>query len=303
MAKSTFAIMGATGHIGHYLVEELLKKGRKVRAIGRNPHKLQELKANGAEIFSGDLTDIEFLAKAFSGCQAIFSLIPPGLEEDDMEVFRERSAEAIDQAIAKAKITHVINLSSIGANISAPTGPIKELHRHEERLDSLPNLNVLHVRPGFFMENFSMLLPGIKKTGSLAMSIKKDLPLPMVATRDIAHKIAELLIAQKFTGSSVFELAGPREVTMAEAAQILGKAMAKPDMKYVQLSYEQAEKAMIEGGLKHQVAKLLVEMHKAFNEGKIAPTQKLTTEHRGKTTLEEYCKELVLAFRPGKKAA
>jgi uncharacterized protein YbjT (DUF2867 family) len=303
MAKSTLAIMGATGHIGYYLVEELLKKGRKVRAIGRNPHKLQELKAKGAEIHSGDLTDVEFLAKGFHGCQAIFSLIPPGLEEDDMEVFREKSAEAIDRAIVKAKITHVVNLSSIGANVDARTGPIKELHRHEERLDMIPDLNVLHVRPGFFMENLSMFLPVIKKTGSVALSIKKDLPIPMVATRDIALKVAELMSALKFTGSSVFELAGPREVTMTEAAQILGKAMGKPDLKYVQLSYEQAEKAMIEGGMKHQVAKLLVEMHQAFNEGKIAPTQKLTAEHRGKTTLEEFCKELVLSFRPGKKAA
>src|ERR1700722_1961878 len=303
MSKSTFAIMGATGHIGHYLVEELLKKAKKGRAIGRNPNKLQELKAKGAEIHSGDLTDIAFLAKAFHGCQAVFSLIPPGLEEDDMEVFREKCAETIDQAIVKAKITHVINLSSIGAGASASTGPIKELHRHEERLDLIPNLNVLHVRPGFFMENFSMLLPGIKKSGHLALSIKKDLPLPMVATQDIALKIAELLIAMKFTGSSVFEFAGPREMTMAEAAQILGKAMAKPDLKYVQLSYEQAEKAMIEVGMKHHVAKLMVEMHKAFNEGKIAPTQKITADHRGKTTLEQYCKELALTFRPGKKAA
>ena len=33
MSKFTFAIMGATGHIGHALTEELLKKGHKVRAL------------------------------------------------------------------------------------------------------------------------------------------------------------------------------------------------------------------------------------------------------------------------------
>src|SRR5579872_1846943 len=126
MAKFTFAIMGATGHIGYDLTEELLKKGHKVRAIGRDKQKLEELKNKGAEIYSGDFTDVGFLAKAFKGCHALFSFIPPGYKADDMEVFRDKVAEATIQAIAKAKISHIVNLSSIGAQHASGTGPIKE---------------------------------------------------------------------------------------------------------------------------------------------------------------------------------
>src|SRR5580658_4904117 len=103
MTNFTFAVLGATGHIGHYLIEELLKKGHKVRALGRDEHKLQVLKNQGAEIVSGDCTDSAFLAKAFKGCHAIFSFLPPGYEATDMDVFRDNIGEAIAQAIVKAK--------------------------------------------------------------------------------------------------------------------------------------------------------------------------------------------------------
>lgn len=290
MAKSTFAIMGATGHIGHNLTEELLKMGHKVRALGRDPDKLQELKAKGAEIFSGDFTDTAFLAKAFKGCRAVFSFIPPGLNEDDMEVFRDKTGEAIAQAIEKAKISHVLNLSSMGADLRSGTGPIKALHLQEERLNSIPNLNVLHFRASFFMENLFLFLPGLKSSGVLASSLKADLPLHMVATRDIALKVAELLGTLKFTGISVFDFVGPRDVTMAEATAAIGKAIGRPDLRYVELSRPQAEKEMIALGMKHQVAKLMAEVHAAFNERKIKPTQQITDKHRGKTTIEEFSK-------------
>ncbi len=40
------------------------------------------------------------------------------------------------------------------------------------------------------------------------------------------------------------DLLGPRDVSFAEAAKILGAAIGKPDLQYVQFSYEDAEKAM-----------------------------------------------------------
>jgi uncharacterized protein YbjT (DUF2867 family) len=303
MAKFTFAIMGATGHIGHYLTEELLKKGHKVRALGRDAHKLQELKTKGAEILSGDFTDSAFLSKAFKGCRAVFSFIPPGYNADDMEVFRDRTAEATVQALAKTKISHVINLSSIGANLSTATGPIKELHRQEERLNLIPNVNVLHFRPGFFMENLLGYIQSIKSSEIINSALKADLPMPMVATRDIALKIAEFFDALKFTGSSVFEFVGPRDITMAEATKVIGKAIGKSDLKYMQLPYQQAEEEMIASGMKHHIAKLMVEMQRAFNEGKIIHTQQLTAKHRGKTTIEEFAKIFSQIYHSAKKAA
>lgn len=303
MTKSLFAIMGATGHIGHVLTEELVKKGHKVRALCRDRHKLQELKAKGIEIVSGDFTDEHFLSRSFKGCHAVFSFIPPGFDASDFEVFRDKSGDAIAHAVVKEKIPYVLNLSSMGANLSTGTGPIKELHLHEERLNTIPNLNVLHFRPAYFMENLLGYLPSIKSTGHISASIKADLPINMVATRDIALKMAEILDSLAFTKTSVFEFIGPHAVTMAEATKVLGKAIGKPDLKYVHHSYLETEKELIASGMKHQIAKLMVEMQKAFNDGKIVPTQTLTAGHKGKTTIEEFSKTVSHSYRSTKKAA
>ena len=294
MAKKTFAIMGATGNIGHYLVEELLHKGHKVRAIGRSSTKLKELKAKGAEVVSGDIKDSHFLSKAFKGCNAVFCLLPPGYDASDVEVLRDQIGDAVARAVEVAKISHVVNVSSVGADLKTGTGPIKALHRQEERLNAVEKLNVLHLRANFFMENLLMCLKNGKEvTGSL----HADLAIPMVSTHDVAMKAAEFLDSLKFKGSSVFDFGGPKDVTMAEAVRIFGKVLGKANLKYKVVSYDQREKNLIASGMKHQLAKSFMDMEKAFNEKKIVPTQQMTGAHRGKMTLEEFAKSIALKQR------
>jgi uncharacterized protein YbjT (DUF2867 family) len=303
MTKSTFAIMGATGHIGHTLTELLLKKGHKIRALGRDVHKLQELKAKGAEIHAGEFTDAAWLASIFKGCQAVFSFLPPASDSPDMEVFREKSSEAIVQAISEARISHAINLSSIGANLSSGTGPIRELHHHEERLNALSFLHVLHFRPAYFMENLFGSIPTIKSDDVIASCLQADLRIPMVATQDIGVNLVPFFDSLKFTGTNIFEFVGPKELTMKETTKVIGKVIGQPDLKYVQLSYQEAHDEMISFGIKHHIAHRMVEMYKAFNEGKIKPTQKLTEDHKGKTTFEEFSKVFAQVYRTVTKAA
>lgn len=65
------------------------------------------------------------------------------------------SANRVRQSarIAKAGVKRVVNLSGIGAHVSAGAGPIVGLHRQEQRLNAIADLDVLHVRPGYFFEN------------------------------------------------------------------------------------------------------------------------------------------------------
>src|ERR1700686_2149998 len=107
MPQFTLAIMGATGNVGHYLTEELIKKGHKVRALGRDLHKLKGLQTKGAEIHSFDFTDSMLLSKLFSDCDAVFSFIPPGFNEPDVKSYRENVGQAIADAIDNAEVNHV----------------------------------------------------------------------------------------------------------------------------------------------------------------------------------------------------
>lgn len=296
MTKNTIAIVGATGHIGHALAEELLKKGHKVHAVGRDKAKLQKLKEKGAEVFACNFEDPEALTQAFTGCQALFSFIPPGQSIAEYETYQDKVGEAIKQAIIKTKIPYVINLSSIGAQLTSGTGVIKGLQRHEKRLNTIPNLNVLHFRPGYFMENLFLMIPIIKNLGFLSSPLKADLSIPMVATKDIASKIAELFDGLKFRGQTVFEFVGPRAITLTEVATTLGKTIGKPELRYVQATPEEAEKGMLAMGMKPKTIKLMLEMYRAFNEGKIPTTQQITSENKGKTTVQDFAKIFAKAY-------
>ncbi len=47
-------VMGASGHTGKKITEALLKRGKKIRALGRTESKLADLKKSGAEVLTGD---------------------------------------------------------------------------------------------------------------------------------------------------------------------------------------------------------------------------------------------------------
>ena len=299
MPKRTYAVVGATGQIGHVLVEELLKQDHVVRAIGRNKTKLSALEFKGAEVHAISLDNASALAKVFERASAVFSLIPPGYDADDFGAYQDQAGETIAAAIEQAKVTHVVNLSSIGAQLSEGTGPIKGLHRHEKRLNAIPGLNVLHLRPAYFMENQLWSIPTIKQHGINGSPLRGDLPIPMIATCDIGAKAAELLDRLDFQGVSVVELVGPKPVTLNEATAILGRAIGKPDLNYVQFSYTDAEKAMVGMGMKPSIVSLMIEMQRSSNEGRVAPEGKPI---QGTTSFETFAESFAKAYRSSEPA-
>ena len=119
----------------------------------------------------------------------------------------------------------------------------------------------------------------------------------MIATQDIAAKAADFLERLDFKGQTPFEFVGPQELTLIETTQILGRAIGKPDLKYVQLPYEEVEKGMIASGMKPKTVGLMIEMYRAFNEGRCSPIQKLTPEHLGSTTQEQFAAKFAQAFK------
>lgn len=297
MSDRLYAIMGATGHIGQVLATELLKRGNKVRAIDRNEDKLNALKALGAETAFVDFDKADALSSVFIGAKAVYSFIPPGYFANDFGVYQDNVGDAIVDAIKIAKTKYVLNISSIGANLDSKTGPILSYYKQEKRLETLTDVNIVHLRPSYFMENLQWSIPFIKSTGNNGSALRSDLPFPFVATNDIGIKAAEILDKLDFQGHSIFELTGPRELTMQEATSIFGRALGKPDLKYVQLSYEDVRNSMVSEGMFSIMADLMVDMYKAFNSEAIQFTQKITPEHRGPTTIEEFAKVFAKTYQ------
>lgn len=292
-----YVITGATGKTGRLITESLLAKGNRVRAIGRSAERLQPLVDKGAEAFVGSVSDSKAMIEAFQGAKAAYLMTPPNYTAEDPRGYQIEVGKAYADAIQKAGIAYAVNLSSVGAHVPEGAGPISGLHDVEQLLDQLQDLNVVHLRAAFFMENFLSSIPLIKSRNIIGMSIQKDLKIPMIDTGDIAEYASGLLQRLDFSGHSTRELLGAGEYSMEEATRIIGRAIGKEDLSYVQFTYEQAEEAMMAMGISAAVARSLSEMNRAFTEGRVRPQEERNAENTTPTTLEKFAACFAAMYR------
>lgn len=281
-------IMGATGNIGVKLSNILQEKNVKIRAIGRSADRLKAIAERGGEVFVGDATDPVFLTNAFKGAKSVFAMIPPAYTASDFRGYYNQIGANIAQAIHGSSITHVVFLSSLGAHLPDKTGPIKGLHDVERKLDELEGVNIQILRPTFFMENLLSNVELIRNNGFAGGGIRADTKFAMIATQDIAQVATEYLVKRDFTGLSVRELLGERDVSMEEVAGIFGEKIGRPELKYVQFSAEEEKKGLMDYGMSEDFSDQMVELNQAISEGLLAVNVPRTAENTTKTSIEEF---------------
>ncbi len=299
-----YVITGATGHTGNIAARTLLSRGQKVRVLGRSADRLQSLAGAGAEPFAADVTDAKGLAEAFRGAHAVYAMLPPNITSIDVRGYQEQVSDAISSAISKAHVEFVVLLSSIGADKPANTGPVVGLHNFEEKLNRIDGLTAVYLRAGYFMENTLAQVGAIKMLGKSAGPLRPDLKVPMIATEDIGTTVAEILLNPKFKGKQPQELLGQRDLDMREAASIIGKAIAKPALEYVQLPDEQLRPALMQFGMSQNQADLILEMARALNSGHMRALETRSPKNTTPTSFEQFVAEnLMPAFQQQSTAA
>lgn len=299
-----YVVTGATGNTGSVVARHLLDQKKTVRVIGRSKDRLQPLVDLGAEAFVADLSDQAALAKAFSGADAVYAMVPPSLTSQDFRDDQRRVARAIAAALEQAGVKHAVVLSSVGADKKAGTGPVAGLHEFEEILNRIAGLNVVHLRAGYFMENTLGQTAAIHAMGKAAGPLRGDLKLPMIATKDIGSAAAELLVALDFKGKQTRELLGQRDLSMDEVTAIIGKTIEKPDLKYVLAPGEQMQPVFIQMGMSANMASLILEMAEALNSGHMRALEERSAMNTTPTSFETFVKEdFVPMYRAQTKAA
>src|ERR1700676_3435912 len=287
-----YTVLGATGNIGSVITKKLLEKGEKVRVVGRNTGRLQQYVRRGAEAFVADIKDAEALTKALTGVRAAFLMMPPGMTSPDYRAEQEVESYAISTAVKNAGLQYAVNLSSIGAQAPAGTGPILGVHDSERKLNAVERLNVLHLRPAYFMENHLSAIEMIQMMGTFGGALKPDLKIPMIATRDIGAHAAERLLKLDFSGKQTQELLGERDLSMTEVAAIVSRGIGKPDLRYLQFTYEQVEQTLVQTGLSTKTAAYLIEMFQGFNNGMVAGMEPRSAANTTTTSMETFVKEM-----------
>src|SRR5262252_8654389 len=132
--NSMFVVLGATGNTGAAAVKTLLAKNAKVRAVGRDTAKIQQILGNSVEPFVADIYDAASLGKAFEGADGAYVMLPPRIKEPDLLASGVKMSDAIAAALKESTVKRVVVLSSIGAQHDKKTGPILALHDFEQKL-------------------------------------------------------------------------------------------------------------------------------------------------------------------------
>lgn len=261
-------VTAATGNIGSKLVKDLRRHGHEVIAITRDASKAKGLAEIGAVIAEGQLDDVTFLTKTFTGADAIFSLIPPEYTAENFRGRQNIMGDAIARAIVASGVRKIVNLSSLGAEHATSVGPIKGLHDQEQRLNAISDIDLTHLRAAYFYENVLFGAHLVASQSIFGTAVKPDVTFPHVATADIAKIAADLLVEKVSVGIKIVEAISEEKTSMKTVTAQIAQAVKKP-VDYIAFPYDGTRSALIGSGLSADVADQFVELYDAMNRGLI----------------------------------
>lgn len=263
-------VTGSLGNISQPLTTALVQKGHTVTVISSNPEKQKDIEALGATAAIGNLEDVDFLTKAFTGADVVYCMVPPNYHTTghDPIVYCKQIGNNYAQAIKQSGVKRVVHLSSFGADLDKGTGIILGAHHVEKILAALPGVAVTHMRPTYFYYNLLRYVGMIKKAGLIATNYGNDDKLIFVSPLDIAAAIVEE-IETPATGRKIRYVASD-ELTANEAARILGAAIGKPDLKWVIITDEQMKSGLQANGVPANIAAYTVEMFACLHSGELS---------------------------------
>jgi uncharacterized protein YbjT (DUF2867 family) len=292
-------ITGSLGNISRALTEKLVARGHNVRVISSNAGKANDIRQLQATPLIGSVEDYDFVKKAFEGSDAVYCMIPPNFSTPDYKGFTITVGKNYAKAIEENGIKYAVNLSSSGSALAGTT-PLANYQNLETALNELPAVNVLHLRPGGFYSNFFGSIGLIKYQGIIGNNYGEDTNMFLSHPEDIADAATEALSSLSFTGKNVLYIISDKK-NGREIAQILGAAIGKPDLKWIEFPDEQLLQALLQNGFSKEAAQhYIVDMGIAIREGLLEKHYEQQMHNVfGKRSFTEFATVFVQAYQYG----
>lgn len=290
-----YAITGSLGHISKPVAQRLASAGHDVTVVSSNADRTAEIEALGAKAAIGSVEDKDFLARTFAGADVVYTMVPPTWNATDWKGHIHNVGRNYAEAIKAAGVKKVVNLSSLGAHLPAGCGPVTGLHRVEGELNQLDGVDVKHLRPAFFYHNFLSNIGMVKHMNIIGANYGEGTTLPLVHPADIAAAASEELLNPSFTGKSVRYVVSD-ERTTHDVAKVLGTAIGKPELPWVNFRDEDTIGGMVQAGLSQEVATNYAEMGSAMASGEMAADYLTNKPTLSPTKLEDFAKEFAAAY-------
>jgi uncharacterized protein YbjT (DUF2867 family) len=218
----TIVVLGGTGHVGIYYIDEFLAQGFKVRVLARSPEPVTG-RFPEAEVIRGSMMDAEAVREALKGADGAFLITPIGGNDDpNIEL---RAARAAITAAQVARLPHLIFSSVIQP--SAPSGiPLLDVKLAIEGLLEESTLPWSALRTGCYMEDWLEFSPSLLNRGIFFFPISPTHQLSFTSQRDVSRVAAELLRQHRVLYGSM-DVIEPVARTLNDVARLYSEHLGR----------------------------------------------------------------------------
>jgi len=202
-AGKKIAVAGATGRVGHHVVDLLTERGHNVVRMSRD---------HGVDVITG-----EGLADSLAGVECIVDATSgPSPEQQAATEFFTTAARNLQEAGRSAGVERIVVVSIIGTDrLKGGYGVAKVAHEQATLSGPIP-ARVL--RAAQFHEFVEQLVQwGTQGDASRVPKMRTQL----VAARTVAEALADLAADPESAPGPTLEVAGPREESLVEMANLL----------------------------------------------------------------------------------
>jgi len=230
---------GRVGAVGRTVAEMLRERDLPVRAlVRRDDERADALRAIGAEVLVGDLTDATDVTHALEGCRRVFfgmSVSAPYLEATVIAAAAAREHTGLEVLVNISQMT--VSQMSL---TSMTDSPQHRQHWLGEQVLNWSGLPVVHVRATVFLQHpffFEWAAESIAKDDTIRLPFGASRTSPIDA-RDVAVVITAILVSPAAHIGKVYELTGPRSMGIREMAKEYSAALGRT-VTYVDVPMEQ----------------------------------------------------------------
>lgn len=238
-AKPKILVTSASGKTGLPTVLQLREKGFPVRAfVRRRDHRSEALEHADAEVFVGNQYSLTDMRAAMQDVQRAYQCAPTapnGLHFN--AVFTAAAYEA--------RLEHVVTLSQWLSSVDHPSLFTREVYLGDILIGMRPEMSVTTVNPGWFADNYLMVLDMAAHLGLFTMplgpgDVKKNAP---PSNEDIASVIVGALIDPATHAGQTYRPTGPELLSPNEIAGAMGRALGRR-VRYLDISERMMVKAL-----------------------------------------------------------
>ncbi len=225
-------VVGGSGFLGRYLVQELAQAHARIRVVVRSPERANFLKPLGGlgqiEIVAGDVTRPASIAAAFAHAHAGVNLV--GILDErggqKFDAVQASGAATVAGAAAAAGVAAFVQVSAIGADAGSGADYARTKAAGEAAVTNvLPHATILRPSVVFGPEDqFLNRFAALARQLPVVPVIAGDTRFQPVYVVDVARAIVAALATPATYGGKTFELGGPRVYAFRDIiAWILGE--------------------------------------------------------------------------------